>query len=456
MPTLHFPKGFLWGSATSAYQIEGAWNEDGRGESIWDRFAHTPGRILNGDTGDVACDFYHRYREDIALMKELGLQAFRFSISWTRVMPEGRGEVNQAGLDFYNRVVDTLLEAGLKPVINLFHWELPQALQDDGGWSARASAEAFGEYANVVSRTLGDRVKMWVTQNELTNASLIGYQQGDHAPGLQDWRLALQAAHHLMLAHGLAVQALRANLPDGEVGTVLDPIPAEPASPEPGDYAAYRWFDGYHNRWFMDPLFGRGYPADVMEEHNRRGHLPGTGLDVIRAGDMKVIGEPLDFFGLNYYRRAVVGQISPDSQGFPEPTKTPDERHTEMGWEIYATGLFDLILHTHLEYRPVKIYITENGASYSDAPGPDGRVRDKRRISYLRDHLAAVHRAIAAGAPVAGYLAWSFMDNFEWSLGYSQRFGLVWVDFKTQQRIPKDSAYWYRDVIRSNAVGVEE
>jgi beta-glucosidase len=449
---LAFPQGFIWGAATSAYQVEGAWNEDGKGESIWDRFSHTPGKVLNGETGNVACDHYHRWQQDIALMQSMGLQAYRFSTAWTRILPDGRGRVNQAGLDFYSRLVDGLLEASITPVVNLYHWDLPQALQDQGGWPARATAEAYAEYANVVSGALGDRVMRWITHNEITCAGLLGYHQGVHAPGIQDGYQALAATHHLLLSHGLGVQVLRSNVPQAEITFVIDPVPAEPATDSPEDYQAYRWFDGYHNRWFLDPLYGRGYPADAVADHIRMGNLPAGGPDYIQPGDMKVIATSFDAFGINYYRRAVLSAASGADTGNPEPSSQPDAGHTEMGWEIYPQGIFDVIMQVHLTYRPPKIYVTENGASYSDGPGPDGHVRDERRTRYLHDHIAQVQRAITCGAPVAGYFAWSLMDNFEWALGYAQRFGLIWVDFQTQQRILKDSVHWYTQVIRANAV----
>lgn len=452
MERLVFPHGFTWGAATSAYQIEGAWDEDGKGESIWDRFSHTPGNIANGETGDVACDHYHRWREDIRLMQALGLPAYRFSVAWTRVLPHGRGQVNQAGLDFYSRLVDGLLEAGITPYLNLYHWDLPQALQDQGGWPVRATAEAYVEYADVVSRRLGDRVRSWMTFNEPTCSGLLGYQTGRHAPGICDWQQALAAIHHLLLAHGWGVQQLRSNLPGAEVGIVIDPIPSEPASASPEDYQAYRWFDCYHNRWYLNPLYGRRYPADILAEHIRRGHLPPGGLPFVQEGDFEAIAEPTDFIGLNYYRRELLSAGPAGQDGTPDPTHDPDERHTEMGWEIYPPGLFELIMNIYTQYRPQKIYVTENGASYSDGPGADGRVHDRRRIDYLRAHLQAVHQAVQAGAPVAGYFAWSLMDNFEWALGYSQRFGLVYVDFDTRQRLPKESARWFSQVIQANAL----
>lgn len=455
MRRLEFPQDFVWGAATSAYQIEGAWNEDGKGESIWDRFSHTPGNIYQGQNGDVACDHYHRWREDIALMKEFGLPAYRFSVAWTRILPQGRGTANQSGLDFYSRLVDGLLEAGITPYVNLYHWDLPQALQDQGGWPVRETAEAFVEYVDAISRRLGDRVRHWVTFNEPTCSGLLGYQAGMHAPGISDWQQALAAIHHLLLAHGWGMQQVRSNLRKAEIGLVIDPIPSEPASNSAADYQSYRWFDGYHNRWFTDPLFGRRYPADIQAEHVRRGHLPEQGLPFLQPGDYAVIAQPMDFIGLNYYRREVLSAEGEERGGTPEPTREPDENHTEMGWEIYPPGLYELIMNVYTQYRPPKIYITENGASYSDGPAADGRVHDERRIRYLREHLQATHQAIQGGAPVAGYFLWSWMDNFEWAQGYSQRFGIVYVDFETMERLPKDSAHWYSQVIKDNAVAVE-
>lgn len=452
MQHLNFPNEFVWGAATSAYQVEGAWNEDGKGESIWDRYAHTPGNVHNNENGDVACDHYHRWQADIQLMKELGLPAYRFSTSWTRIFPSGRGQVNQSGLDFYSRLVDGLLESGIEPVVCLYHWDLPQALQDEGGWPARQTALAYGEYADTVTRLLSDRVKRWITHNEPTCAGLLGYQQGVHAPGLKDWKLALPAIHHLLLSHGLGVQAVRANVPGGQVGMVIDPLPYEPASASPQDYAATRWVDGTHNRWYLDPLYGRGYPAEILAEHIRRGNLPKEGLTYVQNDDYEIIAVPTDFLGLNYYRRGVVRAGEEDNVGQPVATTRPEPQYTEMGWEINPWGLFNLIMLMHLTYRPQAIFVTENGASYSDGLDASGRVHDERRIKYLREHIAAVQQAIQFGAPVKGYFAWSLMDNFEWAMGYAQRFGLVHVDFKTLQRTLKDSALWYRQVIRENAV----
>lgn len=455
MKNLNFPSNFQWGAATSAYQVEGAWKQDGKGESIWDRFSHTPGKIIKNENGDTACDHYSLWQTDIQLMKELGLQAYRFSTAWTRIFPTGRGSINQAGLDFYSRLVDGLLDAGIEPIVCLYHWDLPQALQDQGGWPLRETALAYGDYANTVTRHLGDRVKQWITHNEPTCAGLLGYQTGFHAPGYTDWKLTLPAIHHLLLSHGFGVQAVRANVTGGQVGMVMDPIPYQPASYRPEDVAATRWEDGYHNRWYLDPLFGRGYPADILSEHIQMGNLPHNGLNYIKQGDYELIAIPTDFLGINYYRRGVVQVGENGRVGSPIATPHPEAGYTEMGWEIYPWGLFEVIMLMHLTYRPKAIYVTENGASYSDGPGIDGRVRDTRRIHYLREHLAAVQQAIMAGAPVNGYFAWSLLDNFEWAMGYDQRFGLVHVDFKTMKRTPKDSAFWYRQVIRDNAIQLE-
>ncbi len=450
MTTLEFPAGFLWGAATASYQIEGAVHEDGRGESIWDRFAHTPGKIMDGSTGDVACDHYHRWQDDIGLMKELGLKAYRFSIAWPRILPGGRGAVNQAGLDFYSRLVDGLLQAGITPFATLYHWDLPQPLQDAGGWPARATAEAFVEYADVTSRALGDRVKHWITHNEPWCASILSYQIGEHAPGLHDAPAALAAAHHLLLSHGWAVPVLRQNSPGAEVGITLNFTQAMPASPSPDDAAAAHWFDGFFNRWFTDPIYRGSYPADMIASYTAEGSLPAEGPPFVHSHDMAAIAAPIDFLGVNYYTRAVLG-----SADGPEHKVAAEAAHTEMDWEVYPAGLHDLLARLETDYHPGKLYVTENGASYSDGPDPDGRVHDERRRVYLRDHFAASHRAIAEGVPLAGYFVWSLMDNFEWAKGYTQRFGIVWVDYTTQQRLPKDSALWYQQVIAANALDSE-
>jgi beta-glucosidase len=450
-----FPENFVWGTATSAYQIEGATDVDGRGESIWDRFSRTPGNVRNGDTGDIACDHYHRFRDDIAIMKDLGLRAYRFSIAWPRIVPGGRGATNTAGLDFYSRLIDALLEAGIEPYPTLYHWDLPQPLQDEGGWTVRSTAEAFTTYAEIVSRHLGDRIKTWITHNEPWCASLLGYQRGIHAPGVRDFRAALLASHHLLLSHGLAVPVLRASSPAAEVGITLNLVPAVPASPSAADYEAYRHFDGFFNRWFLDPVFGRGYPADMIRDYIALGHLPPEGLTVVKPGDLEIIAAPCDFIGINYYNRSVQRSDKiPEEQNLPRRVHVaPSSEWTDIGWEVYPDGICDILTRVHLTYAPRKMYVTENGASYGDAPDSEGRVRDVRRQAYLREHLRAVGRAIDAGVPLAGYFLWSLLDNYEWDWGYGQRFGMVWVDYATQQRVPKDSALWYKKVIAENAVG---
>lgn len=449
-----FPDGFVWGAATSSYQIEGAVHKDGRGESIWDRFSHTPGKIMDGSNGDVACAHYDRYVEDVALLKDLGVKAYRFSIAWPRILPQGRGQVNQAGLDFYSRLVDELLRNDIQPYATLYHWDLPQALEDAGGWPARTTAEAFVEYADIVSKHLGDRVKHWITHNEPWCASLLSYAIGEHAPGYKDWPAALAASHHLLLSHGWAVDVIRRNSSQAEVGITLNFTPAEPASPSPADYAAFRYFDGFFNRWFIDPLYRGAYPQDMIAAYTAQGYLPANGPDFVQPGDMETIMTPTDFLGVNYYSRAVLrsDQI-PEDQNLPRTVaQAPREEWTEMDWEVYPQGLYELLMRLHLEYRPTKLYITENGASYSDGPNNEGRVPDERRLRYLYEHFAAAQRAINDGVPLDGFFVWSLMDNFEWAKGYTQRFGIVWVDYETQQRILKDSARWYKQVIAANAV----
>ena len=451
-----FPPDFIWGSATSSYQIEGAWDEDGKGESIWDRFAHTPGTIIDGTNGDLACDHYHRWPEDIQLIKSLGFNAYRFSIAWPRVFPTGRGTINPPGVDFYNRLVDALLEAGITPYATLYHWDLPQALQDEGGWGSRATATAFAEYADVVSRALGDRVKNWITINEPWCVSLLSHYIGAHAPGLHDGPLALRAAHHSLLAHGLAVPVLRANSPGAEVGITLNYTHAQPATVAPAptaaaDYNAARLFDGFFSRWFFDPVHGREYPADIVTYYTETGFLPGGLEEFVQPGDMQIIAAPTDFLGVNYYTRGVVkaGEGGSGWQDAPEAANLP---RTANDWEIYPEGLYNLLCRLHFDYQTPKIIVTENGVSFPDGPGADGKVHDTNRIEYLRSHFAAVARARAAGAPVAGYFVWSLMDNFEWGEGYAQRFGTVWVDFETQARLPKQSAHFVTEVMESNAV----
>ncbi|RLD03097.1 MAG: beta-glucosidase [Chloroflexi bacterium] len=447
MTNLKFPKNFIWGTATSSYQIEGAWNEDGKGESIWDRFSHTPEKIKDASSGDVACDHYHRYQEDVDLMKSLGMQAYRFSIAWARIFPDGRGEVNQAGLDFYDNLVDALLDAGIRPFVTLYHWDLPQALQDEGGWENRAIVDAFAEYADVVSKRLGDRVKDWITHNEPWVAAYIGNAWGVHAPGKTEYKSALRVAHHLLLSHGAAVPIIRKNSADSQVGITLNLTVADPADPEnPSDWDAARQMDGFMNRWFLDPLYGRHYPADMVASFDTA--YPDS-INFIEEGDLETIAAPTDFLGVNYYTRAVVRA----TEGvMPEQVKVETSDYTDMNWEIHPVSLTELLNRLYYDYRPRKIYITENGASYATAPNKEGRVEDTKRLEFLQGHFNAAHRALQDGVPLAGYFVWSFMDNFEWGEGYGERFGITWVDFDTQERIPKDSALWYSKVIEANGL----
>lgn len=446
---IRFPDGFLWGTATSSYQIEGAWQADGKGESIWDRFAHTPGNVIDGSNGDVACDHYHRWQDDIGLMKSMGLDAYRFSIAWPRILPQGRGEINQAGLDFYSRLVDGLLEADIAPFVTLYHWDLPQAIQEQGGWPARDSVDAFVEYADVVSRVLGDRVTRWITHNEPWCTAFLSHQIGEHAPGWNDWTAAIKASHHVLLSHGKAVPVIRANSPDAEVGITLNFTYYDAASSSPADMAAQRNADGYFNRWFLDPVYGRHYPADMVSSYVEAGFLP-DGLDFVKEGDMEAIAVKTDFLGVNYYTREIVrDEEAPNNEPQTVFGAAVEER-TEMGWEVYPEGLYKLLNRLHFDYRAPKLYVTENGASYSDSPAADGEIYDQRRLDYLRDHFTVAHRAIQNGVPLAGYFVWSFMDNFEWAKGYLQRFGIVWVNYETQERILKESARWYKGVIAEN------
>lgn len=455
MTNLQFPPSFVWGTATASYQIEGGAQEDGRGESIWDRFSHTPGKIEDGSTGDVACDHYHRWPQDIAMMRDLGLKAYRFSIAWPRILPQGRGPVNQAGIDFYSKLVDGLLEAGITPYATLYHWDLPQVLQDKGGWPARETAEAYVEYADVISKALGDRVKRWITHNEPWCASILSYLIGEHAPGLHDGPAALRAAHHLLLSHGWAVPVLRQNSPDSEVGITLNFNAFTPYTDSPGDAQAVKILGGAFNNWFADPLFKGTYPDYMVEAYKRQGFLGPEGMDFVHERDLDAISAPLDFLGVNYYSRAVVGADDLIEPEVMKPSKMPaDAEVTEMGWEVYPEGLYQILKWLDADYDIPKLYITENGVSYSDGPGADGKVHDERRIKYLREHFASAKRAMDEGVKLSGYFVWSLMDNFEWARGYLQRFGIVWVDYTTQERIPKDSALWYKQVMESNSVEV--
>ncbi|MEU9732065.1 GH1 family beta-glucosidase [Streptomyces sp. NPDC048002] len=460
-----FPPAFLWGAATSAYQIEGAVREDGRTPSIWDTFSHTPGKTTGGDTGDIAVDHYHRFRDDVALMAELGLSAYRFSISWSRVQPTGRGPAVQRGLDFYRNLVDELLEHGIKPAVTLYHWDLPQELEDAGGWPERDTAYRFAEYAQIVGEALGDRVEQWITLNEPWCSAFLGYASGIHAPGRTDPAASLRAAHHLNLAHGLGTKALRSVMPArNSVAVSLNSAVVRSVSDAPGDLAARQRIDDLANGIFHGPMFQGAYPQSLLTATSSL-----TDWDFVQDGDLALIHQPLDALGLNYYTPSLVSAAEsaptgPRADGHgvtaysPWPAsedvafhQSPGER-TEMGWSIDPTGLHDLIMRYSKLAPGLPLYITENGAAYDDKPDPDGQVHDPERIAYLHGHLAAVRRAIEDGADVRGYYLWSLLDNFEWSYGYSKRFGAVYVDYTTLERTPKSSALWYGQAARTGAL----
>lgn len=439
MTTYKFPHDFLWGAASASYQIEGAWNEDGKGESIWDRFSHTPGRISDGSTGDTACDHYHRYQQDIALMRAMGLKAYRFSSSWPRVLPLGRGLVNARGLDFYDRLVDALCAANIEPFLTLYHWDLPQALQDGGGWENRDTCQAFADYATLMGKRLGDRVRHWTTFNEPGVVAFDGYLSGAHAPGVQDPRAAYQVVHNLLVAHGLATEALRAAARGLQVGLVLNLWPSEPASDDPADAAAAEAAWQRSEALFLDAVFAGHYPAAAYD-------LVGPNMPRVCDGDMALIAQQLDFLGVNYYSRSLVG-----AQGRLEPV--PGSEYTDMGWEICAPALRRLLNRIHRDYRLPPVYITESGAAFPDVLAPDGSVHDDPRREYLKQHFIQTRLAMLDGVDVRGYFVWSLTDNFEWGHGFSKRFGLIRIDYETQARILKDSGKWYAQVIASNRVG---
>ncbi|MEP7293060.1 MAG: GH1 family beta-glucosidase [Chloroflexota bacterium] len=443
MTALQFPKDFTWGTATASYQIEGAAQEDGRGVSIWDTFAHTPGKTKNGDSGDIACDHYHRTREDIQLMKALNISAYRLSIAWPRIFPTGRGRVNEAGLEFYDRLIDDLLEAEITPYVTLYHWDLPQALEDEGGWLRRGIADDFVAYADVVSGALGDRVKNWITFNEPWCITWLGYMIGAHAPGLTSDlpTPALEATHNVYRAHGLSVPVIRRNSADAQVGITLNFSPAEPATDKPADMEATVFYDGWFNRWYLDPLFRGQYPADMLAAY-------APFMPDVQPGDMETIAAPIDFLGVNYYSRAVI-EASGNAM-IPFQGTHPEGEYTEMDWEVYPRSLYTLLKRIQSDYNPAAIYITENGAAFKDELTPDGKVHDDRRTAYFEGHLEAVQHAVDDGVPVKGYFAWSLMDNFEWAEGYTKRFGLYYVDYETLQRYLKDSGAYYASVAAGN------
>jgi beta-glucosidase len=439
-----FPAGFAFGAATASYQIEGSVRADGRGASIWDTFSHTPGRIRNGDTGDVACDHYRRWKADIDLMADLGLRAYRFSIAWPRVQPDGRGSPNAAGLDFYDRLVDGLLEHGIEPWVTLYHWDLPQALQDRGGWTDPDIVERMGEYAGIVAERLGDRVGRFITLNEPRTHAFIGHAVGRHAPGLHGWDRALRVAHHGHLAHFAALRAIRSVAPDARVGVCHDVADVVPASDSGADAAAARRQDGAMHRWFLDPTFGRGYPEDMVEWYAEHGLLDGVEVGAVAHAEL------IDFLAVNYYRRerVVEAPVTPDWGIGGRVLDRVGER-TGNGWEVWPDGLRTVLTRIHADYGPVPLAVTENGATFPDHVGDGGAVADADRRDYLQRHIAALADARDDGIPVDGYFVWSLLDNFEWGEGYGHRFGIVRVDFETQRRTIKASGLWYRDLLRA-------
>ena len=452
---MNFPEGFLWGTATASYQIEGAAHEDGRGASIWDTFSHTPGKTYRGDTGDLACDHYHRLEQDLDLMADLGLRAYRFSVAWPRIQPDGTGTANQKGLDFYRRLVDGLRQRDIEPMLTLYHWDLPQALEDRGGWTNRETSERFADYTGIVYEALSDSVSYWITLNEPWVAAWLGYGLGLHAPGKKDVGDALSATHHLLLGHGLALERMRSAADDNRLGVTLSLSPVRPATEDPADVEAARRVDLNANRLYLDPLFRGSYPEDA-EDYREAGDF-----GFVREGDLEKISAPMDFLGVNYYMRHTV--IDRDSKTDLRPamdfrdlearTLIPaGVETTAMGWPAEADGLTDLLVRLHEEYTRIPLYVTENGRAVHDYVDPEGEVKDEERVSYLDAHFRAARGAMDRGVDLRGYMVWSFLDNFEWGEGYSMRFGLVFVDYGTQKRIPKASARWYSEVIRRNGL----
>ena len=440
---LKFPDDFVWGASTASAQIEGAAAEDGKEQSIWDIFSKHPGAILDGSSPAITCDHYHRFREDLKLMHDLGLKNYRFSIAWPRVVSSGR--VNEKGLAFYDALVDAMLEKGIQPYATLFHWDLPQSLQDTGGFANRETVKRFIEYVDVVSRRLGDRVEKWMTFNEPWVYAFVGHLYGEHAPGLKDLKTALQVTHHIMLAHGSVVPVLRSNGNERtEVGIVNNLEWIEPASPSEEDRAAAARHDGAFNRWFLDPVFLGSYPEDMVEWY-------GKAAPVVEEGDLKIISAPIDFLGVNYYTRRIIAHDENGDFLHVRRVRYPFVPHAEYEeWEINPEGLYRLLMRVHRDYGAPTLYVTENGTPLPDAPEPDGSVHDPKRIQYLQGHFAAGWQAIREGADLRGYFVWSFMDNFEWGLGFTKRFGIVYVDYESQRRIVKDSGRWYAEVVRSN------
>ena len=450
MKTVTFPAGFSWGTATASYQVEGAWQEDGKGESIWDRFSHTEGKIQTGETGDVACDEYHRYKEDVAIMKSIGMRGYRFSIAWPRVFPDASGAVNQKGLDYYTRLVDELLANGITPFPTLYHWDLPQYLQDDGGWSNRDIVPKFAKYAEVCVNALGDRVKNWMIFNEPSIFTTVGMLFGHHAPGLRDPQYMLRATHVVNLAQTAALRTMRATGKSGlSIGTAFNMSPMYPKTGSAEDRAAAERRHAFTNVWFLDPLVKGTYPVAYLEQDKTLARMD------IRPGDMELIKDKLDFIGINLYTRTIVHADERDRNLGAGQSQGEGPR-TAFGWEVWPAALYQMIKRVDADYGHPPIYVTENGCSYPTAPGPDGRVPDKERIDFYHGYVGQTARAIDEGCDVRGYYAWTLLDNFEWATGTSQRFGLTYTDFDTLKRTVKDSGYWFRDLIAKNQIDYDE
>lgn len=440
-----FPERFIWGAATASYQIEGGAHEEGRGESIWDRFCRQPGKVYQQENGEIACDHYHRYPKDVQLMSELGIQSYRFSFAWPRLFPE-EGKFNQEGLNFYKRLLDELEERGIAPTATIYHWDLPTWLQDKGGWTNRETVDHFIAYAKVLFETFGDRIKNWITHNEPWCAAFLGHAMGIHAPGHTDWNEALIVSHHLLLSHGKVVELYRSMGLNGQIGITLNLSPTIPATNESMDRDAAWRLDGFSNRWFLDPIFKGKYPEDMMELYNKR-FGP---LTFLKEGDLEVIGKPIDFLGVNYYSHNIISH-NEDQPVFQAIQIYETENVTDMGWGIHPDSLYKLLKRIQSDYTNLPLYITENGAAFTDKL-ENGRVEDYGRIHYLHDHFIAAHRFIEEGGNLKGYYVWSLMDNFEWAFGYSKRFGIIYVDYETLERTPKESYKWYQNIIKTNQI----
>jgi beta-glucosidase len=452
---MRFPENFLWGTATAAYQVEGAVNEGGRGASIWDTFSHTPGKVVHGDTGDIACDQYHRREENLDLMSELGMQAYRFSVAWSRIQPQGSGPANQNGLDYYRRLVDGLRQRSIEPMLTLYHWDLPQALEDQGGWTNRDMSLRFAEYSSIVYEALSDNVGFWITLNEPWVSAWMGYGLGVHAPGHRDSARALAATHHLLLGHGLAMERMRSAGDGNRLGVTLNLHPASPSRDRDDDGEAARRVDGQANRLYLEPLFHSDYPEDVVSYYGKRG----VDLSFVHDGDLDRISVPIDFLGINYYFRhhirdapdEILSRV-PFSDLQARPIVPHETEKTVMGWPVEPDGLAEILVRIKEDYADLPIYVTENGRAVNDYIDSEGDVDDEERVSYLDAHFRAAREAIEQGVDLRGYMVWSFLDNFEWAEGYSKRFGIVFVEYGTQRRVPKSSARWYSDVIRRNGL----